>query len=97
MYGRSTTLSMEWTPRLLTASMCQSGDVCSPLTEGASNMKVKAVGIDLAKNVFQIHRVDGEGKVPLRKQFKPSQVASFFANLLPDWDGGLQRRASLGA
>ena len=33
-------LSMEWTARLVTASMCQSGDVCSPLTEGASNMKV---------------------------------------------------------
>ena len=61
-------LSMEWTPRLVTASMCQSGDVSSPLTEGASNMKVKAVGIDLAKNVFQIHCVDEQGKVLLRKQ-----------------------------
>jgi hypothetical protein len=59
--SRSTPLSIEWTPRLVTASMCQSGDVCSPLTEGASTMKVKAVGIDLAKNVFQIHCMRDSG------------------------------------
>src|SRR5215468_2489193 len=46
-------------------------------------MKVRAVGIDLAKNVFQIHCVDEQGKVLLRKQLKRSQVASFFANLSP--------------
>lgn len=46
-------------------------------------MKVKAVGIDLAKNVFQIHCVDERGKVVLKKQLKRSQVASFFANLAP--------------
>jgi transposase len=46
-------------------------------------MKVKAVGIDLAKNVFQIHCVDEQGKVLLKKQLKRSQVASFFANLPP--------------
>jgi transposase len=69
--------------RLVTASMCHSGDVCSPLTERASNMKVKAVGIDLSKNVFQVHCVDEQGKVPLRKQLKRSQMASFFANLSP--------------
>jgi len=46
-------------------------------------MKVRAVGIDVAKNVFQIHCVDEQGKVLLRKQLKRSQVASFFANLSP--------------
>jgi transposase len=46
-------------------------------------MKIKAMGIDLAKNVFQIHGVDERGKVLVRKQLKRSQVASFFANLAP--------------
>ena len=46
-------------------------------------MKIKAIGIDLAKSVFQIHGVDERGKALLRKQLKRSQVASFFANLPP--------------
>jgi transposase len=31
-------------------------------------MEVTTVGIDLAKNVFQVHGVDGRGKVVLRRQ-----------------------------
>lgn len=44
-------------------------------------MKVTTIGIDLAKTVFQVHGVDGHGKVVLRKQLKRKDVASFFANL----------------
>jgi hypothetical protein len=29
----------------------------------ASEMMIKAIGIDLAKNVFQVHGVDEQGKV----------------------------------
>ena len=46
-------------------------------------MKVTTVGLDLAKNVFQIHAVDERGKVVLRKQLKREQVAPFFAKLAP--------------
>jgi transposase len=46
-------------------------------------MNVTAVGIDLAKNVLQVHGVDGRGKVVLRKQLRRAQVAPFFANLPP--------------
>lgn len=46
-------------------------------------MKLTTVGIDLAKNVFQIHGVDERGKVVLRKQLKRGQVTAFFANLTP--------------
>ena len=46
-------------------------------------MKITAVGIDLAKNVFAIHGVDERGKVMLRKQLKRAEVAKFFANLPP--------------
>lgn len=44
-------------------------------------MKITTVGIDLAKNVFQIHGVDEHGKVKLKKQLKREQMAAFFANL----------------
>jgi transposase len=46
-------------------------------------MNITQVGIDLAKLVFQVHGVDGRGKVLLRKQLKRSQVAAFFAQLAP--------------
>ena len=46
-------------------------------------MKITAVGIDLAKNVFQIHGVDERGKVMVRKQLKRADVAKFFGNLPP--------------
>jgi len=46
-------------------------------------MKITTVGIDLAKNVFQVHGIDERGKVALRRQLKRHQVAPFFANLPP--------------
>jgi transposase len=46
-------------------------------------MKLTTIGIDLAKNVFQVHGVDAHGKVSLKKQLKRGQVAAFFANLPP--------------
>jgi transposase len=44
-------------------------------------MNVKTIGIDLAKNVFQIHGVDEHGK-RLFKQLRRAQMA-FFANIPP--------------
>jgi transposase len=40
-------------------------------------MNIKRVGIDLAKQVFQVHGVDHHDKVVLRKQLKRNQVLSF--------------------
>lgn len=44
-------------------------------------MEITTIGMDLAKNVFQVHGVDGRGKVVLRKQLRRDQMAPFFANL----------------
>ncbi len=44
-------------------------------------MEITTIGIDLAKNVFQVHGVDRHGKAVLRKQLRRDQVAPFFANL----------------
>jgi transposase len=46
-------------------------------------MKITTIGIDLAKNVFQVHGVNAQGKVMLKKQLKRDQMAAFFANLPP--------------
>jgi transposase len=46
-------------------------------------MNITTIGLDLAKNVFQVHGVDVNGKVALRKQLKRNQVLAFFANLPP--------------
>jgi transposase len=43
-------------------------------------MKITTVGIDLAKQVFQVHGVDERGKAVLKKQLKRDQVLPFFAN-----------------
>jgi transposase len=50
---------------------------------GASAMNTTTVGIDLAKNVFQVHGIDARGKVVLRKQLRREQVAVYFGNLPP--------------
>ena len=46
-------------------------------------MDVTTVGIDLAKNVFQVHGVDARGKAVLRRQLRREQMAAFFVNLPP--------------
>ena len=40
-------------------------------------MKATTVGIDLAKNLVQVHGVDERGRPVLRKQLKRNQVLSF--------------------
>jgi len=46
-------------------------------------MEIATIALDLAKNVFRVHGVNGSGKAVLRKQLKRDQVAPFFANLPP--------------
>ena len=44
-------------------------------------MQVTTVGLDLAKSVFQVHAVDEEGRVVVRKALRRAQVLQFFARL----------------
>ena len=43
-------------------------------------MEITTIGIDLSKNVFQIHGVDHRGKTALKKQLKREQMLPYFAN-----------------
>jgi transposase len=46
-------------------------------------MNVTTIGLDIAKNVFQVHGVDGHGKVVVRKKLSRGKVLEWFANLPP--------------
>ena len=41
------------------------------------------IGLDLAKNVSQIHGIDAAGKVVLQRQLPRRQMEKFFAGLPP--------------
>jgi transposase len=51
--------------------------------EEPSAMKVSTVGLDLAKNVFQVHAVDEAGAVIACKALRRRQVLPFFEGLEP--------------
>jgi transposase len=44
---------------------------------------VTTIGLDIAKSVFQVHGIDAEGKVMIRRQLKRRYVLAFFQKLPP--------------
>lgn len=48
---------------------------------------IVTVGVDLAKNVFQVHAINAEGKVLARRQLRRAEVLKFFAALQPSLVG----------
>ncbi len=46
-------------------------------------MQITTIGLDIAKNVFQVHGVDAEEKVVVRRQLRRGQVIRFFEELAP--------------
>ena len=46
-------------------------------------MNVKRIGIDLAKQVFQLHGVDYNEKVVLKKQLQRTKMLAYFQSLPP--------------
>jgi transposase len=65
------------------AGIIVQGDGCHACPKEAIRMQISTIGIDLAKRVFQIHGVDQDGNVVLRKQLRRAQVLGFFAKLPP--------------
>ena len=45
--------------------------------------EVITIGVDLAKNIFQVHGIDAEGTVIFRRQLRRSQVLPFFKKQPP--------------
>jgi transposase len=46
-------------------------------------MQITTIGLDIAKNVFQVHGIDAAEKVVVKKQLRHGQVLKFFASLPP--------------
>jgi transposase len=46
-------------------------------------MEITTVGLDLAKNVFQVHAIGSTGEVVVRRSLRPAQVIPFISKLPP--------------
>ncbi|MDK9723237.1 MAG: IS110 family transposase [Rhodospirillales bacterium] len=46
-------------------------------------MQISTIGLDIAKNVFQVHAVDVAGQVVVRRQLRRSEMLKFFRKLAP--------------
>jgi transposase len=51
--------------------------------ERSHPMTVKTVGLDLAKDVFQVHGISGNGRVIFNKAIKRAKLLAFFGTLPP--------------
>lgn len=62
-------------------------------------MEITTIGIDLAKHVFQVHGVDADGGVAVRRKLRRSEVIGFFSKLAPTSGrhGSLRDLSLLGA
>lgn len=46
-------------------------------------MEIITIGIDLAKNIFQVHGVDDAGKIVVRRALRRKEMLGFFGKLAP--------------
>ena len=44
---------------------------------------ITTIGLDIAKSVFQVHGVDGAGRVVIRRQLKRRYILAFFQKVPP--------------
>ena len=60
--------------------------------------QVCAISLDLAKNVFQVHGINAQGEILVRRPLRRAEVLPFFrqAHTLVGRPGGLRDRSSLG-
>ena len=51
--------------------------------KGSDMSTIAIIGLDIAKNVFQVHGAASDGAALIRRQIRRGQVLTFFANLPP--------------
>jgi transposase len=47
------------------------------------SQEIVVIGLDLAKNVFQVHAIDAQGQPIVRRQLRRAEVLKFFAKIPP--------------
>ena len=78
---RSGAVMLEWTaPLPLVAEWSQDQRRSQRWTRV---MQIAVIGLDLAKNVFQVHGIDDSGQAVLKRKLRRSEVLPFFAGLAP--------------
>ncbi len=45
--------------------------------------EIITIGLDIAKNVFQVHGIDGSGGIVIRRKLRRREVVGFFERLEP--------------
>jgi hypothetical protein len=100
------TISTLWLPFIRDLRSCANERVrqlmgwMAPYGIGSHPMgNITTIGLDLAKNVFQVHAVDEAGSVVMRKRLRRGRVLAFFAGIPSCLVGleSLRDDASLGA
>jgi transposase len=46
---------------------------------------ITTIGLDIAKSVFQVHGINANGLVVIRRQLKRRYLLAFFEKLSPAW------------
>jgi transposase len=59
------------------------GAVKASLPQEPVMQTVTTIGLDIAKSVFQVHGIDAQGKVVIRRQLRRRYVLAFFQKLPP--------------
>ena len=65
-----------------TSSQIQAADL-HPAHDQLVPMQITTIGLDIFKNVFQVHGIDAAEKVVVRKQLRRGQMLAFFKALPP--------------
>src|SRR3954467_5387899 len=63
------------------AVRCRRGSRATTTTRETSEMQVTTVGLDLAKNLFQVHGADARRRPVLKRRPARGKVLEFFATL----------------
>jgi hypothetical protein len=63
--------------------MCQDEVVADNHLKEPSMGGISTIGLDIAKSAFQVHGVDAEGTIKLRRRLRRSEAVKFFGGLGP--------------
>src|ERR1700752_3947633 len=72
---------MWWTTPAPGIECAKRGSLNNESPEGVVHMQVSTIGVDLAKNVFQVHGVDNAGKVVITRHLRRKQGIGFLSKI----------------